>query len=340
MRIALQNGRLVCELGKTNDEGAKDVYNKWKEAEAKEEGRWGMEFRQLETFVLVVELGSFSEAAKKMRVTQPAISAQISSLEKEFGTKLVTRRPGRAVPSETGETLYTYAQQILALRDKAVASCARTSGTKGTLTIAASSIPNRFVLPVLTAEFRMKYPDVQFELVGTDSAGAVKAVLNGKADLGLTGTVPKDAGLAYEPFMEDELVVVAPATAPYTGIQGDVMEMESLLEFPFIIREPGSGTRTEIEAYLENQGLESGALNISAQMNFPDAIANAVAQGLGITIMSRLAATDYARGREMLIFKLAGRQARRKLYLVYPKDRKLNVLAMNFINFAARRSEG
>ena len=132
-----------------------------------------MEFWQLEAFNLIVDTGSFSEAAKQMGITQPTVSVQISALEREFG-RLLERQPGKAVATQTGQALYRYAAEILALRDKAVATHSKQPDMDGTITIAASSIPYQFVLPVLAAQFSMQHPDVRFSLLGGDSADAAR----------------------------------------------------------------------------------------------------------------------------------------------------------------------
>ena len=299
-----------------------------------------MEFRQLDALRLVLELGSFSDAAKQLGVTQPSVSTQISALEKEFGCELVVRRPGRAVPSETGRSLYSYALEILALRDKAVANCGRHKEMGGDINVAASSIPYQFVLPVLTAEFSMKYPDVHFNLTGGDSASTERAVLQGSADLGLVGTLPESDELVATPLLEDELVLVTPDSEPYSGWPAEAVPVEYLQQVPFVAREPGSGTWAEVQNYLEQQGYESGALRVVAQMDNPDAIAKAVEQGMGATILSRLAANDYARKGNIRIFPLEGNRMRRKIYLICRKNAIQSPVLAAFARFTARRQEG
>lgn len=297
-----------------------------------------MDFKQLEAFILVADLGSFSKTAKQLRVTQPTVSAYISSLETEMGCRLIDRLPGEARASETGRKLYNYATEIIALRNKAYAACKRqTGGVAGTIRLAASSIPAQYVLPVVMAEFRMKYPDAQFDMMGCDSKSAAIMVLEGRAEIAMTGTLNKNRQLVYDPFMEDELVVITPAAPPYSDMKEDTFRMADLMKAPFVIREQGSGTRKETEDYLCSLGYETGALNIAATMEHSDAVIKGVSQGLGISIVSRLSAADYERFGMIRIFRLAEGRMRRKLYLVRGKDQPLSPATEAFVQFVTRQ---
>ncbi len=296
-----------------------------------------MEFRQLEAFKLIVESGSFSQTARQMGVTQPSVSAQIIALEREFGCQILTRQPGRAAPTETGKTLYRYAEEILSLRDKAAAACSRHKEMSGTVTVAASSIPYQFVLPVLTAQFSLQNPGARFTLMRSDSAGAAELVLSGAADLGMVGTLPQSEELLCEPILEDELMVLAPAKPPYTEWAREPVNVQDILSAPFVAREEGSGTWSEVEHYLRQQGHDSCALHVVARMDDPHAITAAVEEGLGITVLSSLAASESLRKGGVLAFSLAGKPAKRKIYLVRAKGKSFPAVTEAFARFAAHR---
>jgi DNA-binding transcriptional LysR family regulator len=299
-----------------------------------------MEFRQLEALKRIIDSGSFSEAAKQMNLTQPSISAQIGALERELGCRLLTRRPGSVVPTETGGALYRYAEQILALRDKAAAACGRRE-VSGTVTVAASSIPYQFVLPVLTAQFSMLHPDARFVLTESgDSASAAALVLAGEADLGMVGTLPQSEDLLCDPVMEDELLVVTPAQPPYTSWPKNLARLEDILDAPFVARKEGSGTWAEVERYLERQGYGGGALRVVARIGKPEAIVQAVERGMGVTMLSSLAAAEYLREGRVLAFSLADSPFKRKLYMLRRKGKPLPAVAETFARFAARRADG
>jgi DNA-binding transcriptional LysR family regulator len=299
-----------------------------------------MEFRQLEALKLISDTGSFSETAKQMGVTQPTVSAQISALEQEFGVKLLTRQPGKAAPTEIGRALYGYAVEILALRNEAIAAYGRRHEAGGAVTIAASSIPYQFVLPILMAQFSMKYPDAVFSLIGGNSAGVAALVAAGKADIGIAGAVFPGEEVSYEPILKDELMLITPAGPPYTQWPQGAVRMDDILRMPFVAREVGSGTWAEVEHYLAKQGYDSGALQVVARMDNPDAILKAVEQGLGIAILSSLAAGEYRRKGNILSFPLAGEPVKRDIYLVRAKGRKIPPIAEVFARFISQPTGG
>ncbi len=290
-----------------------------------------MDFKQLEAFAQVVELGSFSKAAEQLHLTQPTISAHILSLESELDTQLVVRSPRHAYPSETGKLLYGYARDMLDLRESAVTQCKHKNNVlSGSLCIAASTIPYQYLLPSAMADFREAYPEVTFQLARRDSAAVVEAVLSGKAELGLTGTRIPSSKLAYTEICVDELVVITPPSPPYSQRAAAGFAAAELLAHPFVVREGGSGTRRETEEYLKKKGIDPARLQAVAQMDNPDAVKSAVSQGLGISVVSRLSAEDFERLNLLLVFPLEHEPLARKLYFVQHKQRALSPVAKKF----------
>lgn len=294
-----------------------------------------MDFKQLEAFACVVRLGSFSRAAERLFLTQPTISAHIKSLEQELGTPVLVRTPKAAQPTEKGKLLYDYALDMLSLRDQARAACGANDGgtLEGAIAVAASTVPCQHVLPRVTAAFRQQHPAVTFSLACCDSAGVVAEILAGKAEIGLTGTALQNPKLLYQDFMQDQLMVIAPPLPPYVHLGEDQLTVQNLRDAAFILREPGSGTRKEMESYLQKKGIPLTALQVVAQMDNPDAVKNAVAQGLGVSVMSRLACEEDARLGRLRMFSLEGEVMLRKLYLVRPKHRKISGAAEAFFTF-------
>ena len=294
-----------------------------------------MDFKQLEAFTSVVSLGSFSRAAEKLYLTQPTISAHIGSLEFELNTQLIVRTPKEAYPSETGKILYEYALDMLALREQAVSAClSATADMSGSISIAASSIPYQYLLPGMISEFREQYPDISFELISSDSAGVISAILSGKAEMGLTGSMMESSKCVYQEIADDNLVVITPNLKPYSDLEENGFTLNHLKQFPFIIREPGSGTRRETESYLQKKGLKLESLRIAAQMDDPDAIKKSVGRGMGISIMSQLAASDYEEFGLIRVFHPEKEPIKRKLYLVRHKSRPVFPIAQAFLEFA------
>ena len=130
-----------------------------------------MDIKQLEAFVYVVETCSFSKAGELLHLTQPTISSHILSLERELNIKLIVRTTKETYPSEAGKLLYNYAKEILIMRENAIQAIQMFSQEmRGTITVAASTIPGQYYLPRLLQSFREKYPDIKFNIQMTDSA--------------------------------------------------------------------------------------------------------------------------------------------------------------------------
>ncbi len=295
-----------------------------------------MDFKQLEAFVYVVRSGSFSKAAEKLYLTQPTISAHIGSLEKELGAQLLVRSAKEAYPTQTGSALYEHAVRMLAMRDDALRTCKNSApDITGAIHIAASTIPYHYVLPKAMAGFRSQYPEVTFQVYGLDSAAVVERVVAGKVEVGMTGAKMDEEKCEYQPILEDSLVLITPNTPEYDKKDG--YTIDELRRLPFIIREVGSGTRKETEDFLAKKGISAGHLHIVAQMSEQDAIKNAVRQGLGVSVMSRLAVDDFAEFKMIRVYPLQEGEILRKLYLVYRKNRPLTAAAEAFVRYVREK---
>jgi len=294
-----------------------------------------MDLKQLEAFVYVVKLGSFSKAAQTLYLTQPTISAHVASLERELGLKLIIRTTKEVSPSEAGRVLYTYAQNMLKLRDESIEACINCGNAmSGIINIAASSIPSQYVMPQVMSLFRETYPEISFKTVRGDSGMVIKNILEYNVEIGMTGSIMEALKCVYVPFIDDKLVIVTPNTEEYRILREKGFKMEQLTSLPFIIREHGSGTRREVELFLKNMGTSLRSLNVVAQMDDPDAIKNAVKEGLGISIMSKMCVADYQRLGLIQAFDLDNSsELSRKLYLVRHKSRPLSQSAAAFWRF-------
>lgn len=294
-----------------------------------------LEFKQLEAFVYVVKMGSFSRAAEKLYLTQPTVSAHIRSLEKQLDATLLVRGSKEAYPTSMGAVLYEYALEMLTLRENAILACCENRGQiSGQIQIAASSIPFKYALPKLMVDFRQTYPDVVFQVESSDSQAVVNSIVAGQVELGIVGTVLEQGKCVYHDFMEDNLVVITPDTPQFDSVPAEGFPLRALRQHPYIAREPGSGTRKEAEKVLQERGVNLSTLNIVAQLDNPDAIKHSVSQGLGISIVSRLSVADYEQFGKLRVFQLEGAPVLRKLYVVHHKNRVLSLASAAFIRFA------
>ena len=280
-----------------------------------------MNLKQLEAFVKIADSGSFSKAAKEIFLTQPTISAHITALEKELNSRLFIRNTKEVRLSESGEILYNYAKQMLVIQKRIEEEfAANEEREQQCLTIAASTIPAQYLLPSILVAFSEKYPNQQFKLVETDSAKVVEQVINHTVDVGFTGTVIDKKLCKYIPFYEDELVVIAPNTEKYRELLVTKRDATWIANEKLIMREEGSGTRKEAEKLLKKTGLHMSKLNIIASMENPEAIKKAVSSGMGISIISRLAAEEEVKGGCLLALPVNTEDSRRDINVVYDRN--------------------
>ena len=289
-----------------------------------------MNLKQLEAFVHVSESGSFSKAAKELFMTQPTISAHISSLEKELNVRLFIRNTKEVSLSDDGKDLYRYAKQITDL-EKAIEERFYMDSDDGKhfITIAASTIPAQYLLPKVLMCYRERYPKEQIKIMETDSSEVVTQVVDHMVDVGFTGTVLEKKHCKYIPFYKDELAVITPDTPEYRILKEQNRDdIDWIKRKPLILREEGSGTRKEAEKQLKNAGISMEDLDIVASIANQETIKKSVKQGMGITVLSRLAAEDED---GLLIFPIPGADEGRDINLVYNKNYQMTRSADRFI---------
>lgn len=299
-----------------------------------------MNLKQLEAFVAIADEGSFSRAAKSLFLTQPTVSAHISSLEQELNVRLFVRNTKEVNLSEDGKVLYSYAKQMVSLQKQIerVFDKTRKEGSH-CLRIAASSVPAQYLLPQILAQFSEKYPEEQFKLMETDSAKVVEQVVNYNVDIGFTGTVFEKKHCQYIPFYQDELIIITPNSEKFRKLK-EVKDTEDeqqgedkmwIQKEPVILREEGSGTRREAERLLRNMGINLEDLNIVASMENQETIKRSVSRGIGVSIISRLAAEEELREGKILEFSLGSKQGKRDINVVYNKNFQMSSLAEKFL---------
>lgn len=290
-----------------------------------------MEFKQLEAFVAVVDYGSFSEAARKLYLTQPTISTHIRSLEEELHTRLIIRTTKKLTITPKGYQLYDSAVRMLDIRNNLFENF--TGSKKQIIDLAASTIPSSYLLPELMAGFGRMYPDVYFHSWQTDSAGAISRVLDGSVDLALTGQHTGDDSCIFIPFCQDDMVIATPVNDHYLQLKERPVTFSDFLKDPIIIRERGSGTKKEMDIFLENAGIEPSSLNVVARMNDLESIKKSIVNGLGISILSARSAVDLKKTKQILLFPLEGTAYKRSFYIVCSKNRILKAHVRQFIQY-------
>lgn len=290
-----------------------------------------MDFKQLEAFAAVVDYGSFSEAARRLYLTQPTISAHIRALENELKVKLIIRTTKKLTITTKGYQLYDSAVRILHIRNNLLEDF--TGSKKHIIDLSASTIPSSYLLPELLAGFGKICPDVYFHSLQSDSAEAIQKVIDGSVDLGLVGQYIEKDDCCYIPFCQDSLLIAAPVTPHYLKLKEKNATLEELIKEPMIVREKGSGTKKEMDFFLEKSGIAPSDLNVIARMNDLESIKQSIVNGLGISILSARSVQDLAGTKQILIFPLGDTESRRNFYIVYSRNRILKPHVRQFIQF-------
>ena len=200
-----------------------------------------MDTRQLAAFCAVVERKSFSQAAERLGVTQPAVSLQVRSLEKRLGRKLLDRSGRRVEPTEAGLALYRGAQRMLQLESQLVEELESGDGAelRGTLQVGASTGPGSTVVPVLLCEFQHANPGVAVSLSISDTQSVVERVAERELELGVVGAARRHRGVVFEPFFRDEVVLAVP---PGHRFAGRTLGLEDLREAQLIVMQEGAAS--------------------------------------------------------------------------------------------------
>jgi DNA-binding transcriptional LysR family regulator len=291
-----------------------------------------MEFYQLEAFVRVCEHKSFSRAAEALFLTQPTVSAHIIALEKELNAKLFDRGGREVGLTPVGEVLYEKAVKILKEKEKAVIELKYFMGSvEGEQLLISSSIPAVYVLPTLIKEFNSIYPKVVFKVRQADSGIVLNTIMDGRAELGVSGMKNTDRNLEFIPFCNDELVLATPVN--WSSLSKKSIKVEKLFDQKLIVRERESGTRRTFERALKNKGFKPEGFNIAAEFGSSEAIKQAIIQGLGVSIISKRAVEDYIKMNLVRIFRIEGINLNRYFYFVFKKGKTLSPNAENLIKF-------
>ena len=295
-----------------------------------------MDTRQLAAFCAVVERKSFSQAAERLGVTQPAVSLQVRSLEKRLGRQLLDRSGRRVEPTEAGLALYRGAQRLLALEgqllDELLAGDEGELG--GTLEVGASTGPGSTVVPVLLCEFQRANPGVAIALSISDTQSVVERVADRELELGVVGAARRHRGVAFEPFFRDEVVL---ATPPNHRFAGRTITLDELREEPLIVMQEGAGVRQVIEDELRRAGTRLRDLEPRLELGLQESARSAVAAGYGVTFISRAAVeADLAAGT-LAVARVKGLDPARQISLVRSTGRSPTRAAEAFVEFARAR---
>jgi DNA-binding transcriptional LysR family regulator len=294
-----------------------------------------MDTRQLQAFCAVVERKSFSQAAEKLGVTQPAISLQIRALEQRLGQTLLDRSGRRVEPTEAGRRLYRSAQRMLALEaqllDEVAADEAKVTGT---LAIGASTGPGAHLVPLLLCDFQQQHADLHIALSIWDTQTVIERVAERDVELGVVGALRRHRSLEFEPLVRDEIVLAVP---PTHRAAGGSLAVDDLRDETLIVMQEGAGVRQVIEEELRRAGLRLRGVEAKLELGLQESVKSAVAAGYGVAFISRTAIEgELARGT-LAAARVEGVEPARQIYFVRARGRVPTRAAEAFVEFAKER---
>jgi DNA-binding transcriptional LysR family regulator len=276
----------------------------------------------LKGFVKLVDEGSFSAAAKRLGVTQPAISAQIRTLEEHFGTKLIMRSGRSWVPTAAGEQLYTYAGELNAVAER-LEEAMMAFGTlpAGRLDVGASTVPGEFLLPKLLSPFCETYPAIRVCVQVNDTASVVEQLLLRRVDIAIIGAALAMDRLELVPFANDDLVLIASSDNPLSKLKS--IHRDDLVFQSWVLRERGSGTRSMVSEAMAAVGLDPENLAVAMELGTTEAVKRAVKAGVGLSFVSSYALEpgDLTEAGGIRVLTVPSLKAQRTLYIAVERGR-------------------
>jgi DNA-binding transcriptional LysR family regulator len=295
-----------------------------------------MDTRQLAAFCAVVERRSFSQAAERLGVTQPAVSLQIRALEKRLGAQLLDRSGRPVEPTEAGWHLYRGAQRMLALEDQIVAGVAASTEGElgGELVIGASTGPAAIAVPVALCEFQHENPDVRVFLTVSDTHSVVERVAARELELGIVGAARRHRGVRFEPFFSDQVILACP---PGHRFADRTVTLDELRGESLILMQEGAGVRQIIEDGLRRQGVRLRELDVRLELGLQESVRRAVEAGYGVTFISRTAVESDLAAGTLAEARVQGLEATREISLASATGRARSRVAEAFVTFARER---
>ena len=295
-----------------------------------------MDTRQLAAFCAVVERKSFSQAAERLGVTQPAVSLQVRALEKRLDVQLLDRSGRRVEPTEAGWQLYRGAQRMLQLEEQLLDQLAAEGdgAISGELSIGASTGPAAIVVPLLLGEFQRANPAVRVALQVHDTQTVVQLVADRELELGIVGAARRHRAVQFEPFMRDEVILACPPTHRFAG---KTIALDDLRGEPLIVMQEGAGVRLVVEDELRRLGTKLRDFDVRLELGLQESVRSAVQAGYGISFISRAAVERELAAGTLAEARVAGMDASREISLARGTGRVPTRAAQAFVAFARER---
>jgi DNA-binding transcriptional LysR family regulator len=288
-----------------------------------------MNLKQLEIFLAVAETGSFSRGAEATFITQSTVSQHISSLEGDFGIRLLDRTGKGALLTEGGKVLFQHARQVIADVQAINQAMQRFKGIEDVeLKIGGSNIPANYMIPELLPLLLERFPTIRLTLIQGDSREILEKLAREEIELGVVGSSFDEEGFEFTPLGRDEISLVVNRRHPWNGKKS--VDLAELANEPFVLREPGSGTGRTVNEALAKAGVLPQKLKVTAYLGSNEAVKNAVVSGLGISFVSLLSVGREIERGELTPVKVKGLKISRHFYLASRAGRELSPAATAF----------
>jgi LysR family transcriptional regulator, transcriptional activator of the cysJI operon len=259
---------------------------------------------------------NFSRAAEELLLTQPAVTQQVKTLEDELGVPLFDRSGGRISLTAGGKVLLPFADRMREVSDQAFAAVAETTGEQaGELAVGASQTIGQYLLPNFVAGFVKTYPRIRIIARSGNTEAMLDALLAHEIQLALIEGPERRKDLNIEPFLQDHMVLVVPASHEWADHEVDV---EALKQQPVLMREFGSGSRRVVEKAIVAAGLQKKDLRIQMELDSTEGLLSAVEAGLGVTFVSRWAVRNQLSLGTLKIARVRGLKLSRQFSIAYP----------------------
>jgi len=288
--------------------------------------------RQLRVFCTVSRLLSYTRAAEELGCQQPTVSALVAELERATQLTLLEQWGKRLALTDEGHELYAHAQQVVAAADEAWLAMAELRGAAVAesmpLRVAADTTVGTYVLPHILGAFHRRRPAIALKLRVANRADVRACLLGGEVDLVIAGRPPAVDGLVIEPFLANPLVVIS--SPEHLLVEQTKVPLARLANEVFLLREVGSGTRAAVEELFEVAGMP---LKIGMVLGHIEAIKQAVAAGLGVSVLSEVAVKREVQYRRLAILQVEHFPIQRRWYIARLVGQHLNANAAAFIEF-------
>lgn len=290
-----------------------------------------MDFDQLETFLEVARLLSFSRAAEKRFRTQPAISSQIRSLEEEVGAKLLDRSGGKVSVTASGKLFHRFAEEMLDARKTMLTAVAETERVpRGEIVVGANEGTCLHILPEVFAEFKKQYPDVAVNIQRSDYAKILESVIDNSVDFGVISLPVTDTRLTVVLIHRDELVIIAPPQHPLARMKSATIAEAA--KFPLVVPKAGH-TRDALENLFHERKLKP---RYTMELDSSELLKRFVAADAGVGFIARSNVLEDVRANALVAVTISDATIRRDLALVFRKDKALSRAALAFIDIAVK----